>query len=161
MKQQLIQTTKATILVVDLPEGVRDIKVFNDELPYISYFIDASRTGRKYIEPGQWQLLGKTFELSEELWRDIVQVKKKYIPGGYGIYFLNQESENYDLDTATESGLSLLTANKVNRENPYGDKEPKDVSDLGAFTVMIRKKWQRWKEAEQHVYRNPYTLIKI
>lgn len=161
MKQQLIQTSKATILVVDLPEGATDVASGNDKIMYWIQYGFAKSLRVANLPPGQWQLLGKTFDLSEEQWKDILP---RYIGGITG--YLDYESGRPDalVKSATESGLSLLISNKVFKENPISSEKPITIiGHKGSEKICeaILKRFQdQWQEAEQHVFRNAYTLIK-
>jgi len=153
MKQQLIKTSKATILVVDLPEGVTAPRIENFK-NYSSLFSGESSICR--LPPGNWQLLGKTFEMSDEQWKEIVEEEVLIL--SWDKY---SDSPITETMTATESGISLLTANKVFKENPNEKPDIQYFMSDSAFTKRdYHEKLNQWQEAEQHVYRNAYTLIK-
>lgn len=64
MNTKQITTEGGIVLLLDLPEGANRLKIFNDERPYLSYFVNTD-TFREYLPEGNWQ--GKHFkEMREE-----------------------------------------------------------------------------------------------
>jgi len=128
MKQITIQTAKAQILIVDLPEICNnDADVVSGEhREYLKYHSSDFRGMPNYtfygLPEGSWQLYGKASELTEEQWRTIVE--SDYFDG-IGTMYANYEIERIftfgkTKHRATESGSSLLSANGVNDwSNPY------------------------------------------
>lgn len=178
MKQQLITTEKATILVVDLPEGA--INPYMKYNPYHSRWTIQYKLpdqpgftcsgssvllfkdfgGRKnYPKQGELELLGKTFELSEHDWKRIVESSEYYDPHAqpYPIPCFKDYVDNVWKWEAYQSGLSLLTANKVFKENPFAPIPHRGLY-IHEYEYLVDMDY--WKEAEQHVFRNAYTLIK-
>ena len=109
MKQIKIKgLLKKDLLVVELPEGARDFKLFADlGRPYISYFHGKCETGRYYFDGDCWEFLGKVDEIRDEDAAELVQSWKSVAQDGTSVY------ENY-LDSipkkrsATESLLSAI-----------------------------------------------------
>lgn len=97
------------------------------------------------LPEGNWQLLGKATDIPEEVWQGIVEPEVRILS-----WPVNTDMPEVEELTATESAMSFLEANEVYRVNPYGEKEQEDISDLGAFTVMMRKRHRLWKQAEDN-----------
>lgn len=160
MKQQLIQTSKATILVVDLPEGAEAWKNDSYHTNTLWYKSESMRSPKHINLPdGEWQLLGKTFELSRLQCAEIV----KYVGLPWNAYKDYTTDSNW-FNNPVDSFASLLTANGVFKENPISSEKPiAIIGHKGSEKICeaILKRFQdQWQEAEQHVFMNAYTLIK-
>jgi len=178
MKQITIQTAKAQILIVDLPEICNnDADVVSGEhREYLKYHSSDFRGMPNYtfygLPEGSWQLYGKASELTEEQWRTIVE--SDYFDG-IGTMYANYEIERIftfgkTKHRATESGSSLLSANGVMLENPLEEMPERheyefDVDENG-FGVMTRcdedqylVDLKEWKAAQEKVWSNPYVLV--
>jgi len=165
-----INTGKAELLLVKFPDGAKNLFMHKDKL---FWAIDKHPWGEFEKLPSEtWKILGSPFELTEEQWKDIVAPIPVEIPPGpgndfcgdcfYGYldYELPGEYAGWGGDagycgTATESGLSLLLANNIYRENPYGEK-PHETFNHPEWEY-IRAKWQ---DAENNVG-NWICLIKV
>ena len=62
---------------------------------------------------------------------------------------------------ADASFRSLLQSKGIHFVNPYGEKEPEDIPDLGAFTQAQRQRWKMWKKAEQNLVKKVIIIEKI
>lgn len=83
MKTHLIENKLlAPILVVEFEEKARDFKVFNDEKPYVSYFVGIE-TKRFYLPIGKWEIIGYYDEIKEEDVKDLVEITC-FVCGGDG-----------------------------------------------------------------------------
>ena len=77
MKQQIISGLKKKLLLVELPEGSNNLKVFHDiGRPYISYFVKVD-TGRLYLEEDV-QLFDKLTDITEDQFAEWVDVDNEY-----------------------------------------------------------------------------------
>lgn len=121
MKQKTITTDKATLLVVEFPEGaeIESALFVNNYGRYIRWW----NKGKDYLvdlpdDEGNWQLLGRLPDITEEQWKCVVDFHDK--PEGYFrnyIYHTIQAPHIWK-KSATDSGISLLQANEIYFENP-------------------------------------------
>jgi hypothetical protein len=175
MKQITITTAKAQILIVDLPLGSDFHKVNNGnvlEYDPMTNPIEGEWSYSKLPE-GSWQLLGKASELSEEQWRMIVAWNTQGNMAANEKPFYDYDMDMFRLNTAVESGSSLLSANGVILVNPI-KKESWDeiydrisddlsVSDDDLKELCYQTEFSdhlKWQAAEEKVWRNPYVLVK-
>lgn len=103
------------ICTVDCPDGATEIRLTEAGLEYrmSSGHWETDLT----IPPGNWMLLGRFDEITEETWKGIVE---GYVYSGRSSYQAyknysgkNPESEDDILNTATESARSLIHGNPV------------------------------------------------
>ena len=118
MKQKIIKTDKATVLVVELPNGkyVRCHKGYivqscSTELDLLNKCkrIDNGDTNG-FIHIGNWQLLGRLPDITEEQASKVVE-EYKYNTGEVDGYF--RYENDGQTDCPIESLESLLYVNKV------------------------------------------------
>jgi hypothetical protein len=98
---------------------------------------------------GNWKIIGlhsSDKPLSEEQCRLMIDDCHFAYPD-FTIEALN--GDNICLKSASESLESWMRKQEIYTMNPYGEKEPEDISDLGAFTQFMRQKWVKWKDAEK------------
>ena len=62
---KLISILSGKAIIVELPERANPLKLFNDERPYLSFFVSAE-TPRLYLPPGNWRIIGMLSEVTEE-----------------------------------------------------------------------------------------------
>lgn len=126
MDKQVIQLLDGVIGVV-VPESSYMWTVVGNELLMVPHIGLSARKKYYDLPPGQWQIVGLGNQLTEEQWKGIVEwyedsndssydpqynettyfnVFKDYVTGDEG-----------EVDTATESGLSLLTSKGLKPEN--------------------------------------------
>lgn len=100
------ETSKAKIIFKDLPSNANRFKVFNDEKPYLSYFVGVE-TLREFLPQGNWTILnvldGVTEDEAEMVADDFLFMFTKE---GFKSYL----SYDIGLRTATESLHSLATS---------------------------------------------------
>lgn len=158
MKQKVIKTDKSTLLVIEVSEVTRNVVLFTNE---IGYYADGKNKYTK-LPQGNWQLLGRLPDITENEWKVVVD---DYDNG----YFYYPDGYKDTCDTATESGLSLLQANEVYFDNPFGD-EPKITSgeyDDNGFGDIDKYQFKRdlksWQEAQSKVWdkERTYLFIKV
>lgn len=119
MKQKQINTGVCTLLSVEVPEGAREVDVYElspgTEESVIQYIPKESniRTG-KVLPPGNWQLLCKVSEVTEGIAADLVQ-KVDIICEGVlvGVGYQNYEIHRMTFPLAYHSFHSLLRANGI------------------------------------------------
>lgn len=157
LKIKIIETPKALVLVVDMPTDA--INAIVDE-GHLSVFHKSQHIFHHEIPQGNWQLLGKLSEITEEQWKGIVEDVEPASLGLFPDYNFkpNRLKAVSWCSSATESGLSLIES-EVMLKNPLGDKEPEDIPDLGAFTHYQRNKWKQWQAAEDQVFHNPHLFV--
>lgn len=98
-------------LLLDLPSDANRFKIFNDENPYVSYFLGID-TFREYIQSGNYQILCLAKYATEE---QAAMVVDKIHLGAYINYNRKTRSSkdyhwDFYTDTAKESLTSLLTS---------------------------------------------------
>lgn len=127
MKKKTITTNKATLLVVEMPEGA---KPHNSYCDAILYTLPTGYVETEYpVESDgswEWQLLGRLPDITEEQSDKLVE--RHYMDGcrSYDIYRdyrLNSEDGRW-IDNSLESLSSLLQANEV-----YFEYDPYDCSN--------------------------------
>lgn len=154
MNQKLIKTEKATILLLMLPEDAKYIDVRNGVVYYDTDFKEGEFT---LLPQGNWQPLGFTKEVGEEVAKEVVGRDKRgfkyywkdngFVPRGFNSVF----------ETALEAFHSLLQANEVYLVNPYGKTKP--YYDLDEAT-MYEYELEQWQQAQQNTG-NWYILKKL
>lgn len=120
-----IQLKTLTLLLVELPDQARDIKVFHDiGRPYISYFVGVE-TFRHYTDEDV-ELIGKVSELPEKWFEQHVETSEFYEPQDphTPIFIYKGYCDNVWKHTARESFYSLLEAKEqvYLGGNPCGDE---------------------------------------
>lgn len=119
----LHQLTDNCLAVAGLPSDAYEIRYVKtragklDQLHYrivpkeLMYVTDQRA---ELIPEGNWRILGKANELTEEQWKEVLSDHRI----GSGIYFLGYDNfqDIVYTDTATESGASLLKLHQL--ENP-------------------------------------------
>ena len=156
MKSHLITTGKATILVVDLPEGAFDVGIDNSILYYRHGMMSNSAIDLVDMY-GKWQPLGFLNEIKEDEaeglvdWEDEVQFYVNYLVKG-----VDNIGFGGDI-TATESLRSLI-ASEVSLENPLGEK-PHIFKD--SENSWGPEEYKAWREAEELVYKNPFLIVEF
>lgn len=112
------------------------------------------------------ELLCKGSELTEEIAGGmaenyLAEMDSLAVYRNYAVTEKDLEEDHWAhcADNALDSFISAIEAQGYYwGENPLGE-EPKDIPDLGEFTVMIRKKHQAWREAESCTFNPKKTLI--
>lgn len=144
MKQKTIRTDKATVLVVELPEGainpVVSMGYITARVPNHSYGIPTHdiwdyKKNEEYMakyDPskeyddwaknlhveGNWQLLGRLPEVTEEQWKQVVEEWRMPFPDGRcDVFYKDYVEDVFTEDLPSESALTLLQANEVYFEN--------------------------------------------
>ena len=187
MKQITIQTAKAQILIVDLPQDAHHVQLSLNKHSDILYLAKGSPFFVGIEIPNEdWQLLGKASELTEEQWRTIVDdvivvVAELGQTAHQGRGFKNYKG-GAAYHSVVESGSSLLSANGVMLENPCGeepdpiiiDQFPEQVccgfptpngSCCGSGVIQWKQEqienpdWIKWRNEDEKVWSNPYVLI--
>ena len=163
IKTKTIKTDKAEILVLGgLPEGANRFKFFNDQRPYLSYFVGA-KTFREYVVyPGNWQPLGFLKDIAENVAKELVESTEYYDP--YSTPFGPIPAYKGYLDNvykwrATESLHSLIAVN-CNMRNKYGEYPTKWNTGL-EYGMRYIGAVEEWEDEQEKVFTNPYLLKKI
>ena len=68
------QNNGRTYTLVTIPEGANRFHVFNDEAPYLSFFVGIE-TPRIYLPPGNYSILCRASEATEEQAAEVVEQK--------------------------------------------------------------------------------------
>lgn len=149
MKQKIISTSKAEILVVDLPEDARNLELsyfsyqkqcYTDD--YILIFDSKDRKGLRgtdrphlVLPKGNWQSL----IFDEETANKIVQHKKYCI-------------------TALKSLQSLIDANVRIKNHLI---KPSSMDGILNRNEGYQRALKEWQEAEESVFHNPHYFFKL
>ncbi len=160
MKQKTITTDKATILLVELPLGSKNIRIDTNQavIPYgkeVNYEVPATKESYGYEETegfalpeGNWQLLGRLPDITEEQ-------AEKIVPDGYHKHIRADARWYWALL------FDFLKDNEVCFENPFGDEPKKHtVLNRGVVTTI---EWDKWQEAQSKVWdkERTYLFIKV
>ncbi|MGJ1419965.1 hypothetical protein ACR79T_10090 [Sphingobacterium spiritivorum] len=156
-----ITTGKATIVVVDMPEGstghIRILGAPNRTMiraQIISCANGTSKGRTSYfvkhnIPQGHWKLFGHLSQVTEDKWQDIVDVSDE----GFECWNYEENDWGYHGFDPESSGLSLLRANGVLLENPV-------TVDLTGNNEL-NCDYAEWQTFESQVWKNPYIFIKL
>lgn len=118
-----INTGVAELLCVKVPEDAIPMEVNQCTFYY------ESKGEVKYIAlpDGNYQLLGIAHELTEKVWDSVIGKRPTFAPEVFFYPDYTYKGADFSaLNTATESGLSLLKKHEVYDVNPYGIIEPID-----------------------------------
>lgn len=107
------------LLVDDLPRDAKDF-VIDGELFFKAHFFGLNSISRMVkLPPGQWEIIGKGNEITEEVWAQILVKEDLYWEMSYRRYpEPGQELafQEHIADTATESGHSLIKSHGMKPE---------------------------------------------
>lgn len=146
MKQKTITTDKATLLVVEVPEGAHSVRVckhIRDGIHYLLYDGGINTAYKEYLPDGNWQLIGRIPDITEEQAERIVSSRIK--GGGLISYpkqkcFKDYKNGGYPKGlTSLYSLKTLLQANEVYFENPI----PPFIERLEDFKEAQSKVWDK------------------
>lgn len=113
------------LLTVEVPEDAKGLSVWEATMSLRRYkkgdlflgYIHKMESFNDPLPPGNWELLGRFEEITEETWKGIVE---GYVYSGRSSYQAyknysgkNPESEDDILNTATASACSLIPGNPV------------------------------------------------
>lgn len=161
MRQIEIKTGKATLLVVEFPEGIKNINLLADKNTnhYRLYYDEGRMNLNGFIGNhgildfgvGNWHHIGTLDQMTEEVWKGIVEENFVSI----------MMDPSYKYQSATESGLSLLKANGILLNNKYQD----DWDELcqwghGDFSKDGKSSYELYTEEQAKVWTNPHIFIK-
>lgn len=171
MKTKLITTDKARLLVVGgLPGNAFNIAIWprNEEgtIHDLRYQAPAKRLVRIDIPKGNWKLLGKLHEISEDEWKGIVNWR---ISDDLGLLSKNYLDDHLLFRTASESGMSLVEANvKLEVQFQYWLKNQGYYRDRcgvwmkGENIISGKKlsdKLNEWRKDQESIFTNPVIFI--
>lgn len=148
MQQINKELPNGTMLFVDVPDDADRFKVFNDlDKPYLSYFVGVE-TYREYLPKGNWKLLGKSTELTEEQLNEIMPaISTAQLDG----VWYSSDGERFIHETALESYNSLKESLGVVDVNFIGE-EPKNKDCTCSDCKQDNEVYQEeWNEAQQQV----------
>lgn len=176
MKQLEINTGKETILAVELPKGVKNLRI--DKFPRSgNWLIDCDskelNAWKVKLPKGNWKPLGFADKLSEMELIDVVDER-----GGVYFDYENNQHIPYDFNkwvyfffNRLDSFNSLLKANGVvtvnpcNKPNKQAEKyfkfPTKSVWESTFNKAEYEKDLSRWQQAESQLWENVFILVKI
>jgi len=137
-----IKTNGITILFVEVPEDAREFKIENGLLLFKADFIPF---GIVILPSGQYQILGKSTELSEEQMKEILPIYEGAIRG-YRIYTQRPDLLTKDIQ---ESYLSLLEANGIVDRNSASHPSDIDPTNRSHYD-KIEQEWQQAQSKVKH-----------
>lgn len=156
---KIIETEKAKLLVIGgLPDDTKGVCIYDGDLNWQSE--KGSRI--EEIPNGNWQLLGKLPEITEEQWDEIVEGWNTPTGGDdyqetYQNYYIKSDEDyrdNYHFYTATESGLSLIEANcKLRNESSH----PSEIEPT--IRNHFDKLAKEWNNEQSQVFTNPIIFV--
>lgn len=151
-----ITTNGITILLVEVPE---DATKFVTDWKFLIVDIFSPTQKMIPIPEGQYQILGKSTELSEEQMKEICE--KEYFQG-YFQGFCNYMSKQVTPLTVQESYLSLLEANgmvdRCDIKKPDEDYYMNKSTDRAYSRALYRWKLEQWQEAQSKI--KHYLVLK-
>ena len=164
MKTKIIETSKARILVLVLPEKAKIINAMSANDSLIVWFESPEKYGyQNIVTPnGNWSVLGFLNSLTEEQMRMVVddynaeyfKKRKKYVN------YNREHNLHLFFITAYESFSSLLAKHEINLANPLGEK-PEYFTSQNTATNQIT--WSdlvdEWQAEQDKVYTNAFVLI--
>ncbi len=153
------KTEKGRFLAVGVPERAYDVSVNRHQDQFDRFYISYTHPKISFKGMSNYDNIQipedvkgacLLFQLSAAREEDFAKVveKNSYGHNGWKTY---TEELMYREDSASKSFSTLMEREKLYVKNPFGDKEPEDVSDLGAFTQARRGLWRKWKEAQNRV----------
>lgn len=150
MKQKTITTDKATLLLVELPEGITEVTNTGKRLAI------PDRKGGHHFFKGNWQILGRLPDITEEqasqlFGRNII----------FKLYQYDIDTFPYMFTTGLEAFNGLLEANGIMFENPLGKIHPHHPNYTGIAESIdgYLDRSDEWKEAQQKVWDRNRTYI--
>ncbi|MGE9312864.1 hypothetical protein ACLOAU_14545 [Niabella sp. CJ426] len=147
MTTQTFETSKGTLLVVDLPDGATGTALTSHNLHVdIDYGLGYESLT---LPPGDWKEIGLWGSVSDEKAKEVVD----YIPEVVG-YINYDDSLSPSVDTALESLQSLLEA-QIKLVNTV--PKPKEHHLFGYDIDAVSE----WRIAESQVWKNAFLIFKI
>ena len=143
-----IQTNGITILLVEVPE---DATRFVTDWKFLIVDIFSPTQKMIPIPEGQYQILGKSTELSEEQMKEILPIYEGAIRG-YRIYTQRPDLLTKDIQ---ESYLSLLEANGIVDRNSASHPSDIDPTNRSHYD-KIEQEWQQAQSKVKH-----YLVLKM
>lgn len=152
---KLIETNGKHLFFVEVPAGAINFRLEKYLIPNALMYQLPTHTGVLNLPSGQYQILGKSTELSNPQIEDICERMSPY-PGLVIFFYMNYLTGKFDFDIVQESYLSLLQANGVVDRNQYGDVCPKPVTlseddDFGLMSTLRFHKIGQWQEVQSKV----------
>jgi len=162
LKTKQIQTGKATILAVELPKGVKEVKISG-----LNWLCEPSDDIGWYpflkLPQGNWKPLWFADQLSEMELIDVVDER-----GGVYFDYENNQHIPYDFNkwvyfffNRLDSFSSLLKANGVVVVNPYEKPDCDNCICDGMFIHECMEELNLYQQAESQLWENVFILVKI
>jgi hypothetical protein len=141
MKQQILNLKKK-LLIVELPEGAYNVKVRFSK--FLTLFKPYSKVVERF-DDFDIKLIGKPTDLTEEQFKECVEVKYDGVP----FWFFNAE----------ESFFSSLESQGIYFKNPYGKYKPTRKAESDGTLQTLNWQQERWQEVEQKVWNRDNTYL--
>ena len=163
MKTKIINTSKAEILVCELPEEIEKTQVVETLRGNVLISADDEDKDKwgefsnpRYVNDipeGNWQSLSFDEETARKIVEEYNDVFRDYSD--------IDRDDVFRYHTALESLQSLINK-EVFQDNPYG-LEPRYMFDVNTNPNDIKAKgyFELWKQAEESVFKNPHFFYKL
>ena len=146
-----IKTNGITILLVEVPEDAKNFTITEfdwfENAPkwYLLHETIEDNCGCPIEFDGDWEILGKSTELSEEQMKEILPIYEGAIRG-YRIYTQRPDLLTKDIQ---ESYLSLLEANGIVDRNSASHPSDIDPTNRSHYD-KIEQEWQQAQSKVKH-----------
>jgi len=168
LKTKQINTGKATILAVELPKGVSNLRI--DKFPRAGNWLtdcDSKELNawKVNLPQGNWKSPGFADQITEEQAMEVVD--GSFCTTNGCVLYEDYENENDIHLTALDSFNSLLKTNGVVTVNPYGSEPPHNYGLLHLYPTrdeLMDLSFQdalRWQTAQSQLWENVYILVKV
>ncbi len=148
--EQVIKTSKCTIVALLIPEGAKDFKVhgLNRSNNLLYYLKDGYAVNKKF--DFDVELIGFAHEIKEKQASRLVEEAKNEFYQGYKDYFNGISA----LHSAKESLHSLLFKKKCYKTNPYTEPNPEeyesdDIDDADILASAYEDLCKDWYNAKK------------
>lgn len=172
MKQKTLTTDKATLLVVEMPRGVKNVRV-NNARGIFGYTDKINIVRWEALEFGNWQLLGRLPDITEEgisKVADSITFEDEEF-GNYTKYrnyaakTISPHGKLFEPISAIDAFYTLLQASEVYFENTLGKLHPTHPAYTGQGITVEEwlEKCKKWQEAQSKVWdkERTYLFIKV
>lgn len=117
-----LQLKTLPLLLVELPEGARDIQVYKEDLPEVLHWTGCNGLDMLQLPDGEWDMIGKLSNLPDEWFEQYVEPERTF---DYTKHLWDYVKEEYvPMCYISQSFYSLLEAKEqvYLKGNPCGDE---------------------------------------
>lgn len=117
-----IKLTTGEYLLVEVPEDAKNFTIIESHSYFKSPRVEHSVGGVNLPTDGQWKIIGRASEIKEHGWQSLIEMNVVVHDNGHTWDEFYRDYNNpsqivvseYSLQTATESGLSLIKSHSMN-----------------------------------------------